>query len=77
MISSPACGPCDSAIAIAQLSSMTGETVSRTSAPYRAAIWPQSRGCSVCSDAIAAWITYGPRPCRATARSSRARPLAI
>ncbi len=34
-------------------------------------------GSSACSDAIAACTTYGPRPRRASARSSTARPAAI
>ena len=40
-------------------------------------MWRQSRGSSAWRDAIAAWITYGPRPPSANARSSSARPRAI
>jgi hypothetical protein len=39
-----------------------------------AAICGQSCGSSMCSDAIAAWTTYGPPPWSARARSSASRP---
>ena len=41
------------------------------------AICAQSHGTSACNEAIAACRTYGPRPPRASARSSSARPAAI
>jgi hypothetical protein len=56
--------------AMARFISTTGEPVSRTSSAYKAAISLQSWGSSTCSDAIAAWTTYEPRPPNASARSS-------
>ena len=60
-----------------RLSSTTEEPVRRASSPYRAAICGQSCGSSTCRAASAACSTWVPRPPRASARSSPARPSAI